>query len=96
MQPKWANAGSRIVMDSTYDDPKVLEVDAKTDNYFSKMKEYVPLFRGAPPFPFHDQVREAVAPFIWQAITGDMSAADAMDQAAAAADAELVNLGYGQ
>ncbi len=96
VQPEWAIAGSRIVMDSTYDDPKVLEVDAKTDNYFSKMKEYGPLFRGAPPFPFHAQVREAVAPFIWQAITGDMSAADAMDQAAAAADAELVNLGYGQ
>ncbi|MEA3337758.1 MAG: extracellular solute-binding protein [Chloroflexota bacterium] len=96
VQPEWAVAGSRIVMDSTYDAPEVVEVDTITDGYFTMMEDQGYLFRGAPPFPFHAQVREVIAPFIWQAITGEMSAADAMDAAAAAADAELVNLGYGE
>jgi multiple sugar transport system substrate-binding protein len=96
VQADWAIAGSRIVMESTYTDPKVLEVDAKTDNYYSRMKESGPLFRGAPPFPFHSALREVVQPFIWKALSGELPPADALDQAAAAADAELVNLGYGQ
>jgi multiple sugar transport system substrate-binding protein len=37
-----------------------------------------------------------VQPFIWKALSGELTPADALDQAAAAADAELVNLGYGQ
>ncbi len=53
VQADWAIAGSRIVMESTYDDPLVQEVNAKTDNYYTLMKEQGPLFRGAPPFPFH-------------------------------------------
>jgi multiple sugar transport system substrate-binding protein len=73
----------------------VQEVDAITNGYFTMMREQGYLFAGAPPFPFHPQVREVVAPFIYQAIAGDITAAEALDQAAAAADAELVNLGYG-
>jgi len=96
VQADWAVAGSRIVMNSTYDDPKVQEVDAKTDNYYTLMKEQGPLFRGAPPFPFHAAVRAVVEPFVWKALTGEMTPSDALDQAAAAANAELVNLGYGK
>jgi multiple sugar transport system substrate-binding protein len=96
VQADWAVAGSRIVMNSTYDDPKVKEVDAKTDNYYTLMKEQGPLFRGAPPFPFHAAMVNTVQPFIWKALTGELTAADALDQAAAAADAELINLGYGK
>jgi len=96
VQADWAIAGSRIVMESTYTDPKVQEVDAKVDGYYTLMKEAGPLFRGAPPFPFHSALREVVQPYIWKALSGELSAADALDQAAAAADAELVNLGYGQ
>jgi len=96
VQPGWAVAGSRIVMDSTYDAPEVKEVDIKTNGYFTLMKDEGRLFAGAPPFPFHPQVREVVAPFVYQAIAGQISASDALDQAAAATDAELVNLGYGQ
>ena len=33
--------------------PRCKEVDAKTDNYYTFMQEQGPLFRGAPPFPFH-------------------------------------------
>ena len=96
VQADWAIAGSRIVMESTYDDPKIKEADAKTDNYYTFMREQGPLFRGAPPFPFHAAIRSVVEPFIWQALAGEITPEEALDQAAAAADAELVNLGYGQ
>jgi multiple sugar transport system substrate-binding protein len=96
VQADWAVAASRITHSATYDDPKVQAVDEATNGYFSMMKDEGYLFAGAPPFPFHASLREVIAPFIYQAITGELSPSDALDQAAAAADAELVNLGYGQ
>jgi multiple sugar transport system substrate-binding protein len=95
VQAEWAAAGSRIVMDPTYEDPLVVEMDTATNGYFTLMRDQGYLFAGAPPFPFHAQIREVIAPFIYQAIAGDITAADALDQAAAAVDAELPNLGYG-
>ena len=86
--------GARVVHGATFDDPKVVAQDAKVDGYYSLMREQGPLFAGAPPYPFHGQVREAIAPFIYEAIIGQMSPSDALDQAAAAAEAELENLGY--
>ncbi|MEZ4715104.1 MAG: extracellular solute-binding protein [Caldilineaceae bacterium] len=96
VQADWAVAGSRIVMESTYDDPKVQAVDAETDGYYTLMREDGPLFRGAPPFPFHAAMVNTVQPFIWKALAGELTPEEALDQAAAAADAELVNLGYGE
>jgi multiple sugar transport system substrate-binding protein len=96
LQADWAVNSSRVVMSSTFDDPKVVEQDGKTDGYYTMMKEQGPLFKGAPPFPFHPALRSVVEPFIWKAIVGEMTPADALDQAAAAADAELVKLGYGE
>jgi multiple sugar transport system substrate-binding protein len=96
VQADWAVAGSRIVMDSTYDDPKVIEQDAKTDGYYTLMREKGYLFAGAPPFPFHSQIVETVSPFIWKALTGEITPAEALDQGAEAADAELISLGYAQ
>lgn len=96
VQADWAVAASRIVMDPTYDDPKVQEADAATNGYYTLMRDQGYLFAGAPPFPFHPQVREVIAPFIYQAIAGEITAEEALDQAAAAAEAELVNLGYGE
>jgi len=94
VQAKWAAAGSRIVMDSTYSDPIVQEQDTKTNGYYTFMKDQGSLFRGAPPFPFHTSVREVVAPFIYDAIAGKISTSDALDKAAKAADAEMKKLGY--
>ncbi len=96
VQADWAVAGSRIVMDSTYSDPKVIEQDAKTDGYYTLMREKGYLFAGAPPFPFHAQIVETVQPFIWKALTGELTPAEALDQGAEAADAELISLGYAQ
>ncbi|MEM7024933.1 MAG: extracellular solute-binding protein [Pseudomonadota bacterium] len=94
VQADWAVAGARIVMAETYDDPKVVEQDGRVDGYYTLMREKGPLFAGAPPYPFHSQVREAIAPFIYQAIVGEITPEEALDQAAAAAEAELEQLGY--
>jgi multiple sugar transport system substrate-binding protein len=94
VQAKWAAAGSRIVMDSTYNDPIVQAQDEKTNGYYTFMKDQGSLFRGAPAFPFHTSVREVVAPFIYDAIAGKISTSDALDKAAKAADAEMKKLGY--
>mgnify|MGYP001806209744 CR=1 FL=1 len=94
VQADWALAGSRITHTATYDDPKIVEQDKKVDGYYTLMRDKGKLFRGAPPYPFHNQAREAMAPFIYQAITGELQAGEALDKAAAAVDAELKNLGY--
>lgn len=96
VQADWAVAGSRVVHQATYDDPKVQAQDVETDGYYTLMRDKGYLFAGAPAYPFHAQVREAVAPFIYEAIIGQLSPSDALDQAAAAADAELKQLGYGK
>jgi multiple sugar transport system substrate-binding protein len=95
VQADWAVAGSRIVMESTYSDPKVMEVDAKVDGYYSLMREEGPLFGGAPAFPFHNTLRESIDPFIWQSLAGEMDAEAALDGACAAAEATMHQLGYG-
>ncbi|MBC7292830.1 MAG: sugar ABC transporter substrate-binding protein, partial [Thermoleophilia bacterium] len=96
VQPEWAAAGARIVHDATFSDPLVIQMDEQTNGYFTLMLEKGPLFRGAPPFPFHAQVRTIIEPFVWQAIAGEITPAEALDQAAVAADEEMARLGYGQ
>jgi multiple sugar transport system substrate-binding protein len=96
VQADWAAAASRVVMDSTYETEQLMEMDEATNGYYTMMQEQGYLFAGAPPFPFHPQIREVVAPFIYQAISGELTAEEALDQAAAAVDEELVRLGYGE
>ena len=95
VQPEWAAAGARVVHDATYDAPEVIAQDQATNGYYTLMREQGRLFRGAPEFPFHAQVRDVIAPFIWDAILGNITAREALDGAAKAAEEELVNLGYG-
>jgi len=94
VQADWAVAGSRITHTATYDDPKVKAMDEKVDHYYTLMRDEGKLFAGAPPYPFHAQVREATAPFFYEAITGQLSPSDALDKMAEAAEAELKKLGY--
>jgi multiple sugar transport system substrate-binding protein len=72
----------------------VQEQDKATNGYYTLMREDGRLFAGAPPFPFHAQVREAMAPFFYEAITGQLTASDALDKMAEAAEGELTTLGY--
>jgi len=94
IQPQWAIQSGRVVHLSTFDDQLVQSQDQKMDGYYSLMKKYGHLFRGAPPFPFHARLRDTIAPFIHKAISGELSPDDALDQAAQAADTELMRLGY--
>lgn len=94
-QAEWAANGGRIVMESTYSSPIVQGMDEQTQGYFTHMQDQGYLYRGAPKHPFHAQVREVVAPFIYSAIAGEITAKEALDSAAAAAEAEMANLGYG-
>ncbi len=94
VQPDWALAGGRIVMNSTFDDPKIIARDKEVSGYYTLLKEKGKLFGGAPPFPFHSQVRETLDTFVHKALAGEISTSDALDQAAAAVDKQLVELGY--
>lgn len=94
IQPDWAANAARITESATYADPKVADMNTKTNGYFDMMKNDGPLFAGAPPFPFHAQIQTVAAPFIWKALAGELTPDAALDQAAAAVDAELVKLGY--
>jgi multiple sugar transport system substrate-binding protein len=96
VQAQWATQGARIVHTATFDDPLVTAQDARVDGYYTLLEEQGPLFAGAPPFPFHATIREVIAPFIYRAIAGELTPAEALDQAATAADEELVRLGYAQ
>jgi multiple sugar transport system substrate-binding protein len=79
---------------ATYDDPKIKAMDEKVDHYYTLMKDEGKLFAGAPPYPFHAQVREATAPYFYEAITGELSPQEALDKMAAAAEDEMKKLGY--
>jgi multiple sugar transport system substrate-binding protein len=95
VQAEWAVAGARVVQTATFDDPLVVEQDARVGGYYTMLQEQGYLFAGAPPFPFHRQAVEFVGPFIYQAIAGEMTPEEALDLAAAATDEELVRLGFG-
>ena len=94
VQPGWAIAAPRVTNTSTYDDAKVKEMDAKLDGYYTLLRDKGYLFAGAPPYPFHAQVREATAPFFYEAIIGQLAPQEALDKMAAAAEDELTKLGY--
>lgn len=96
VQADWAVAAPRVTNVSTYDDPKVQAMNEELGGYYDMLKDKGYLFAGAPPYPFHAQVREATAPIFYQILTGDLSASDGLDQMAAAAEAELQTLGYRQ
>ena len=57
-------------------------------------KDQGKLFAGAPPYPFHAQVREATAPIFYDILTGAIEPDAGLDQMAAKAEEELTNLGY--
>ncbi len=94
VQADWALAGGRIVMNSTFDDPKVLARDKEVSGYYTLLKEKGSLFAGAPPFPFHAQVRETLDGFVHKALAGEITTDEALDQAAAAVDQQLIDLGF--
>lgn len=94
VQADWAVVAPRVTNTSTYDDPKVKEMDKKLNGYYTMLRDDGRLFAGAPPYPFHAQVREATAPIFYKILLGEVSPDDGLDQMAAKAEEELKNLGY--
>lgn len=94
VQPDWAVAAPRVTNTVTYDAPQVQEMNAKLGGYYDLLKDQGYLFAGAPPYPFHAQVREATAPTFYQILLGNLSVDEGLDTMAAEAEEELTNLGY--
>ena len=69
-------------------------MDAKLGGFYTMLKDQGRLFAGAPPYPFHAQVREATSPIFFRILTGEVQPDEGLDQMAAAAEQELTNLGY--
>jgi len=95
VQTDWAIAAGRVTHQATFSDPALMKLDEGL-GYFALLRDWGKLFAGAPPFPFHAPVREAMAPFFYKAIAGEITADQCMDEMAKATDAELVKLGYGK
>jgi multiple sugar transport system substrate-binding protein len=94
VQPGWAVAAPRITNTATYDAPEVIDMNAKLGGYYDLLRDKGYLFAGAPPFPFHAQVREATAPIFYDILTGKIGPDEGLDAMAAKAEEELTALGY--
>jgi len=94
LQGEFATTAGRVVRNSTFTDPLVLEADPKIGNYFTLMSTAGPLFLGAPPFPFHRSLFEIYLLNITKAMTGELTAEEACDAIAQQADEKLIELGY--
>lgn len=94
VQPDWAVAAPRVTNTVTYDAPQVQEMNAKLGGYYDLLKDQGYLFAGAPPYPFHAQVREATAPTFYQILLGNLSVDEGLDTMAEKAEEELTTLGY--
>lgn len=93
-QPGWAVASPRVTNTATFDDPRVKEMDQKLGGYYTMLREEGDLFAGAPPYPFHAQLREAITPIFYSILTGDIGPDEGLDQMAVKAEQELTDLGY--
>ena len=76
LQAEWAIESGRVVHLSTFDEQQVRQQDQRINGYYSVMKKQGALFAGAPPFPFHAQVRDVIAPFIRRALAGEQNSRD--------------------
>ena len=94
VQPDWAVAAPRITNTATYDDPKVVEMDKTLGGYYTMLKDQGKLFAGAPPYPFHAQLRSALEPIFYDILTGKIGPDEGLDAMAAKTEEELTTLGY--
>ena len=92
VQAEWTIKSVGVTHSATLNDPAVKAQDDITGGYYSFLKQYGSLYSGAPAFSFHAAIRDVIAPYIHQAIRGDLSASDALDRAAAKADQRLARL----
>lgn len=94
VQPDWALAAPRITNTATFDDPKVVAKDAELGGFYTMLKDQGKLFAGAPPYPFHAQLRGALEPIFYDILTGKIGPDEGLDMMAAKTEEELTALGY--
>lgn len=92
VQEDWALQTGRIVHKNTLNAARIKALDKKVGGYFSLLKMSGRLFAASPPFPFHAEIREVIAPFIYKAIRGKLTAEAALDLAALKVDEALLKL----
>jgi multiple sugar transport system substrate-binding protein len=94
VQADWALAAPRITNTATFDDPKVVAKDAELGGFYTMLKDQGKLFAGAPPYPFHAQLRGALEPIFYDILTGAIGPDEGLDMMAAKTEEELKALGY--
>jgi multiple sugar transport system substrate-binding protein len=95
VQEGWLREAARVVRKDTFETASVKQLDEKTGGYYTYFQESGDLYGGAPPFPFHNDIREVVLPYVQNAIAGKQTPEEALSAAAKAVDAQLAKLGYG-
>jgi multiple sugar transport system substrate-binding protein len=96
VQEGWVREAARVVRTDTFETATIKQLDPKTGGYYTFLQERGDLYGGAPPFPFHNDIREVILPFVQNAIAGKQTPKEALTDAAKAVDAQLVKLGYGK
>ncbi len=69
-------------------------MQSQTHTLLFDERYWLSLLAGAPPYPFHGAGRAAIDPFIFSALAGELTPEEALDQAAAAVDELMKELGY--
>ncbi|MDD3714464.1 MAG: extracellular solute-binding protein [Atribacterota bacterium] len=93
-QGEFAKLGTRVVRNSTFEDPIVIELDPQMGNYFTFLKEQGPLFRGAPALPMHRPLNDLYLKWVSKAVAGEISPDEALDNLAKETDELMEELGY--
>lgn len=90
-----AKKASAVTRTAVLDELVGSDYDKKLDGYYSLMKEYGHLFKGAPEFPFHKMLIEGpYLKWISRVVAGDVTAEEALEKLAEEVDKTLVQLGY--
>ena len=95
VQEDWLREAARVVRTDTFETPTLKQLDSKTGGYYTYLQERGDIYGGAPPFPFHNDIREVILPYVQNAIAGKQSPQEALTAAAKAVDVQLAKLGYG-
>jgi multiple sugar transport system substrate-binding protein len=94
VQPRWALTAPRITHTETYKSCEIMGMDRMLGGYYTLLRDKGKLFAGAPPYPFHAQLRDATAPIFFQILTGKLEPEEGLDKMAAKAEKDLHTLGY--
>lgn len=91
---EFTRLASRVVRKSTFEAPEIKDMDVDQGGYFTVLKEYGPLFAGAPPLPMHLVIIDVYMNWISRAVAGELTPEEALDGLAKEIDETMIKLGY--